>query len=61
VGPRGGLDAVAGRKKSLSLPGIEPGRPAHSLVTILTQIPGLAVGPHISSVILRFIFQDNIT
>jgi len=39
VGPRAGLEAVAKRKiPSPTLPGMEPGRPAHNLVTILTKL-----------------------
>jgi len=37
VGPRSGLDAAT-RKDSLPLPGINPGRPDHSIVTILTDL-----------------------
>jgi len=39
VGPRAGLDtAVEKTKESLLLPGSQPGRSAHSLVTILTEL-----------------------
>jgi len=34
VGTRAGLDVVAKRKEFLSLPGIEPGRPVRSVVSI---------------------------
>jgi len=36
VGPRAGLDAVAKQIPSMSVPGIEPRRPAHSPVSMLT-------------------------
>jgi len=41
VGPRGDLDAVAMRKKSHDCHywKLNPGRPARSLVTILTELP----------------------
>jgi hypothetical protein len=41
VGPKAGLEAVAKRKKSLPLPGIEPGRLAQSLVTTLNEVSPL--------------------
>jgi hypothetical protein len=37
VNPRAGLDAVV-KKKSLFPPVIEPGRPAHCLITIPTEL-----------------------
>jgi hypothetical protein len=41
VGPSSGLDAVARRKKSPPLPGIELGPPAYSLVFTLTELSQL--------------------
>jgi hypothetical protein len=40
VHPRAGLDAAVGRKiPLLPLPGINPGRPALNLITVLTELP----------------------
>jgi hypothetical protein len=46
VGPRVGLDAMARRKNTFSLPAANrppppPGRPARSIVTILTELSRL--------------------
>jgi len=41
VGPRSGLDAVAKGKKShhFHCRELNPGRPAHSLVSVVTKLP----------------------
>jgi hypothetical protein len=41
VGPRTGLDAVARRKNPRPCREPNPGRPTHSLVTVLTELPQL--------------------
>jgi len=46
VGPRTGLEAVVKRKKihHCPLPGTDLGRPARSLVNILTDLPAMDTG-----------------
>jgi len=44
MGPRAGLDAVAKRKNPCSCREPNPGSPAHSLVTILTELSLLLFG-----------------
>jgi len=51
VSPRAGLDAVAKRKILCSCWEWNPGRPARSLVTILTELYRLTQGSHTHVVI----------
>jgi hypothetical protein len=70
VGPKGSLDAVAKRKKSPSMPGLESDRPARSLVTILAELSQLIRITHTSrrrsayvlllKLIMHFILPENI-
>jgi hypothetical protein len=46
VGLRASLEAVAKRKSSCPCPELKPGRPVHSLVTILTELSRLHACQH---------------